>query len=109
MAKARPTPTCLDYHTDLGTPVLAVASGRRHRQGRQAPDRRKWDDLPTRVGGHHATQQRGALGRDAHTLTELATGVPGLKVGRLESGMVDEGPDLGAYDVPTFLRPAWRW
>ena len=45
----------------------------------------------------------------AARLTELATGVPGLKVGRLESGMVDEGPIWARTTWPTFLHPAWPW
>ena len=96
----------LDYNTDLGTPVLArllqdgvtarvakrpiVANGTTYPRGSVVITRRNnealWDGMAAR-------------------LTELATGVPGLTVGRLESGMVDEGPDLGAYDVAHIPAP----
>ena len=96
----------IDYHTDLGTPVLAellnkgivvrlakrpiVANGTTYPQGSLVITRRNneahWDDM-------------------AENLKSWTQGVPGLHVGRLESGMVEYGPDLGADDVAHIPAP----
>jgi len=96
----------LDYKTDLGTPVLAallrdgvtarvakrpiVANGTTYPRGSVVITRRNNESLWDGMG------QR---------LTELTSDVPGMTVGRLESGMVDAGPDLGAYDVAHIAAP----
>ena len=96
----------LDYKTDLGTPVLAallrdgvtarvakrpiVANGTTYPRGSVVITRRNnealWDGMGQR-------------------LTKLTSDMPGMTVGRLESGMVDAGPDLGAYDVAHIAAP----
>ena len=96
----------LDYHTDLGTPVLAdlLKAGVTARVLKR----------PIEVDG--TTFPRGAivitrrnneaLWTDmAARLTDLTSDVPGLTVARLESGMVTSGPDLGAYDVAPIDAP----
>ena len=96
----------LDYHTDLGTPVLAdlLKAGVTARVLKR----------PIEVGD--TTFPRGAivitrrnneaLWTDmAARLTDLTSDVPGLTVSRLESGMVTSGPDLGAYDVAPIDAP----
>ena len=96
----------LDYRTDLGTPVLAqllrdgvtarvakrpiVADGVLYPRGSVVITRRNNEQL---------------WGSMAARLAELATDVPGLTLGRLESGLVEDGPDLGAYDVAHIPAP----
>ena len=96
----------LDYRTDLGTPVLAalladgitvrvvkrpiVTNGVTYPRGSLVLTRRNNEALWSGM------QQR---------LEALTEGMPGIRVGRLESGLVDSGPDLGAYDVSHIPAP----
>ena len=89
----------VSYHTDAGTPALAAML--KHGLTVRVAKR------PIDVGG--VVHPRGTLvvtrrNNEAHWdgieghLSDW-TQRPGMEVTRLESGMVDGGPDLGAYDV----------
>jgi len=96
----------LDYATDLGTPALArllregvvvrvakrplVANGTSHPRGALVVTRRNNETHWYRM---------------ADLLAEACEGIPGVKVSRLESGLVSEGPDLGADDVAHIPAP----
>jgi len=96
----------VDYRTDLGTPVLAgllndgatvrvakrpiVADGATYPRGSLVVTRRNNEALWAGMGAR---------------LAELTSGMPGVNVGRLESGMVESGPDLGADDVAHIAAP----
>ena len=89
----------VSYNTDAGTPALAAML--KHGLTVRVAKR------PIEVGGK--VHPRGTLvitrrNNEAHwngieTLLNTWTQRPGLDITRLESGMVDGGPDLGAYDV----------
>ena len=96
----------IHYDTDLGTPVLAgllkegvlvrvakrpvVMEGETWPRGTLVVTRRNnealWDGMAARIEA-------------------LAEGVAGVRVGRWASGMVDSGPDLGAYDMAFLEAP----
>ena len=94
------------YRTDLGTPILAallkdgatvrvakrpiVANGETYPRGSLVVTRRNNEALWAEMGAR---------------IAELTADMPGVQVGRLESGMVDSGPDLGAYDVAPIAAP----
>ena len=96
----------IHYNTDMGTPVLAgmLQEGVLVRVAKR----------PLTLEGE--TWPRGSLivtRRNNETLwadmddriARLVDGVPGVRVGRLATGMVESGPDLGAYDVAFLETP----
>ena len=96
----------LDYHTDLGTPVLAdlLKAGVTARVLKRPI---KVDGTTFPRGAVVITRRNNeALWPDMATrLADLTANVPGMTVARLESGMVTSGPDLGAYDVAPIDAP----
>ncbi len=96
----------LDYKTDLGTPVLAALL----RDGatvRLAKRDIVVDDATYPRGSLVVTRRNNEALWPAmeERLSALASDVPGMRVARLESGMVTSGPDLGAYDVAHIPAP----
>lgn len=96
----------VDYRTDLGTPVLAAL----------LKDGANVRVVKRPITANGVTYPRGSLiltrrnnealwaGMETR-LAELTEGLPGIKVERLESGLVESGPDLGAYDVAHIAAP----
>ena len=96
----------IHYHTDLGTPVLAgmLQEGVLVRVAKR-PLTLKGETWPR--GSLIVTRRNNeALWADMDDrIARLVDGVPGVRVGRLATGMVESGPDLGAYDVAFLETP----
>lgn len=96
----------IHYNTDMGTPVLAgmLQEGVLVRVAKR-PLTLEGETWPR--GSLIVTRRNNeALWADMDDrIARLVDGVPGVRVGRLATGMVESGPDLGAYDVAFLETP----
>ena len=96
----------LHYQTDSGTPILANLLKQGH-VVRVAKRPMVIDGVTYPEGTLIVTRRNNESSWPSMgpTLEALAQGHRGLEVIRLESGMVSDGPDLGAYDVAHIQAP----